>query len=144
MTKLREPLSIHAAVFTVCDYIGWDVAADVCAISESQLRKYTDPATSRDISGKNIIRLDSAFIKAGGDHAPISSAIQAQISLQSGVPEIIDEHIIEIAGELSLEVGEAIDAVLKSDRNHRAKKNAHRELSEVLEVVLKAIKKIGR
>ena len=138
MTKSRKPTSIHAAIFTICEYIGWDYASDVCRgengnpLSTSQLRKYTDPDDGREISGINGARLDIAYYKKGGNSFPFSEAIQAKILRECEI-ENCDDSLAEMIGAFALEGGQAIAAVL--DKTKRIQEKS-KEVGEAVEAAL--------
>ncbi len=138
MTKIRKPTSIHAAIFTICEFIGWDYASDVCRsesgqpLSTSQIRKYTDPDDPREISAINGARLDIAYYKKGGVGFPFSEAIQAKILRECEIDNC-DDSLAEMIGNFALEGGQAMAAVLdKTKRQHEKSK----EVGEAVEAAL--------
>lgn len=113
MTKLRVPLTAHAALLEIVKVLGYDGCAEVSGIKEWALRKMSDPDTGREISLRAAMRLDAAYRREGGNGAPLFEAYAAFLDLDQAEPES-PEHIMLLSGEVSKEVGEAVAAALAS------------------------------
>jgi hypothetical protein len=74
MTKRRDPLTFHRALTVIAGRIGWDKCAMIVGRSERLVRMWSDPDADSEISIIDALRLDKAFLAAGGDHAPSTAS----------------------------------------------------------------------
>lgn len=111
MTKLRTPLTPHAALLEIVKVLGFDGCAEVSGINHWALRKMSDPDAGREISLRAAMRLDAAYRREGGNGAPLFESYAAFLDLDQTEPEN-PEQLMLLSGEVSKEVGEAISAAL--------------------------------
>ncbi|WP_394652355.1 hypothetical protein [uncultured Sphingomonas sp.] len=72
MTKVRAAGTIEDALFRVLGHIGVDRAAEeVLGISGDYLRRLSDPDSRYRLTVEDAIKLDLAYLAAGGGAAPI-------------------------------------------------------------------------
>lgn len=112
MTKVRKPLTQHAAMYEVGTLLGWDTAADIVNMSESMTRKLADPATGRELKFRDAIRLDIAFREAGGNSSPFLECFAARVGFDGDAIDPLQACIIKSSGDAARETGEALSAAM--------------------------------
>lgn len=125
MTKLRPPLTPYRALTEIAAQLGWDGCGSVLGKSESLMRKWGDPDAEREISFQDAIRLDAAYLRAGGGRAPLLECYAARLDLDADERED-QEQLLAATSKAAKEAGEAVGAALdaaakSSDPAMRAK-----------------------
>ena len=130
--KPRRALTPYRALHEIADLLGWDGCAAVLDKSESTVRKWADPDTEREISLQAAIRLDAAYMRAGGKCAPLFECYAARLDLAADQDN--DQAVImEAVSTAAKETGEAIAAVIDSvgrSKDHAAVARALIETEE--------------
>lgn len=111
MTKPRKALTPYRALSKIADELGWDGCAALLEKSETTLRKWGDPDAEREMSLQAAIRLDAAYIRAGGTSAPLFECYAARLDLAAH-HEVDRTHLLEATGKAAKETGEAVAAAL--------------------------------
>ncbi|WP_298165368.1 hypothetical protein [Novosphingobium sp.] len=144
MTKRREPLTFHRALTVIAARIGWDKCAMLVGRSERLVRMWSDPDADSEISIIDALRLDSAFLASGGDHAPFHQVFTLQLELATRDATCPDLAIA--AGRAARESGEAISALIDAaTTNDPAKRRtARREAEEAIEALTDGIAALDR
>jgi hypothetical protein len=88
MTKRRDPLTFHRALTVIAGRIGWDKCAMIVGRSERLVRMWSDPDADSEISIIDALRLDKAFLAAGGDHAPLHRVYSFQVDLEAAAGDL--------------------------------------------------------
>lgn len=148
MTKLRDPLSVEAAICAVADVIGWGALAKVCNVSDRAARNWADPEVPTSITVANAMKLDLEFLAAGGASTPITGAIHGRMQLAcraaqqataaSDALRPLSARIVRLNGE----VGAALIAAT-SDDDWPARRAARRALEASVAEMLAAISILG-
>ena len=113
VTKPRKALTPYKALAKIADLLGWDGCAAVLDKSESILRKWGDPDAEREMSLQAAIRLDAAYMRAGGGSAPLFECYAARLDLDAhDGPE--KTHLLKATGSAAKETGEAVAAALEA------------------------------
>lgn len=83
MTKLRPPLSVHAAIARVVGQLArdYDEAAEITDCKPGTIRAYGDPDRREEIPVTHAIALDLAYMASGGEGAPIFEAYAHKLEL---------------------------------------------------------------
>ena len=111
--KTRRALTPYRALHEIADLLGWDGCASVLGKSESLVRKWADPDTEREISYQAAIRLDAAYMRAGGKSAPLFECYAARLDLSNDEDED-RAGTMEAVSAAAKEAGEAIAAAIDS------------------------------
>jgi hypothetical protein len=112
MTKVRLPLTPHAALCEVVKVLGYDGCAEVTGKKEWSLRKMSDPDTGREISLRDAMRLDAAYRRAGGSGSPFFECYAGFLGIDEAEQPESPMHLMTLSGEVSKEVGEAVAAAI--------------------------------
>lgn len=135
MTKLRPPLSIHNAITRVAGLIGWDACARAVDQAERTVRNWSDPDTSADIPLWAAIKLDAAFIAAGGEGRPIHDCYQNLLEIAVADACGDTDALAEQAAVAAKESGEAVAALVRASRRGASRADrviAARETEEAI------------
>lgn len=130
--KPREPLTHYAAILQIISVLGWDGAADAIAKDETAVRKYSDPQAARAISFPDAVRLEVAYINAGGIGTPFKTVLEARIRAATENKIISVGSFQEILSNLIRENGEALAAIVLADQSPRARRDALKEIDEAV------------
>jgi hypothetical protein len=114
MTKLRLPLTPYRALAQIADLLGWDGCAAVLCKSESAVRKWADPDIEREISLRDAMRLDAAYLRAGGGRAPLYEVYGLRLNIRELSPATSQAELIAATGDAARESGEAVAAALRA------------------------------
>ncbi len=143
MTKPRPPLTAHRAMGRIADFIGWDVCADIIDKSESMTRKLGDPDTGREISLRDAIRLDTAYLKAGGAEAPFFECFAARLGIAAAEPSGRTQ-LLEATSRAAKETGEAVGAALDAAtcESPASQRRAIKEAEEAVEAMVSLLRRL--
>ena len=148
MTKRRDPLTPYRALCDVEELLGWDGIAGVTRKAISYLRKLSDPDAGRAITVQDAIRLDAAFLRAGGIGTPFLEAHTAQIELL--VTEADPVPVSPLLSAISIaakEIGEAVAAAIdlaSHAEDPKARQTAVKEAEEGVAAMLALLTTIKR
>ncbi|MBX9661905.1 hypothetical protein [Novosphingobium sp.] len=144
MTKRREPLTFHRALTVIAARIGWDKCAMLVGRSERLVRMWSDPDADSEISIIDALRLDGAFIAAGGDHGPFHRVFTTQLELAARDGTSAD--LAFAAANAARESGEAISALIEAAtcRDPAKRRAARREAEEAIEALTDGIAALDR
>jgi hypothetical protein len=135
VTKLRTPLSFEAALAQVAGEIGWPRSARICGYAESTVRNWSDPDTTAAISIESALRLDAAFIAAGGDSAPFFACYAARLKQEAEAVFSADK-LLRCGAAAAKESGEAISAIFDAARPGAGRHEREQAAREVEESIL--------
>lgn len=145
MTKVRPPVTFQHAVTRIAGRLGWDVAAAAVSKAERTVRNWSDPDTGALPTVDDAMRLDAAFLAAGGGDAPLH-AVYAQM-LDRGAQGAADpEAITASAAQAAKEAGEAVSALVLAARpgaSQRDRAVAEHETSQAIEAFTGVLTKLG-
>jgi hypothetical protein len=116
MTKLRDPHTFENAMAIVAGKLGWRKVADICHRAENTVRNWSDPDTSAAVTLDAALQLDAEYQAAGGDGAPFHQCYSTRLEAAIIAATPCREAIIDGAGSLAKESGEAIAAALIAAR----------------------------
>lgn len=144
MTKRREPLTFHRALTVIAARIGWDKCAMLVGRSERLVRMWSDPDADSEISIIDALRLDAAYLAAGGDHGPFHRVFTTQLELASRDGACAD--LARAAATAARESGEAISALIEAATTSDPAKRraARREAEEAIEALTDGIAALDR
>lgn len=141
MTKSRAPLTVENAVFKVLGLIGAERAAEVTGRGSDYVRSLSDPDTRYRVTVEDAIKLDLAFIAAGGDGTPILSTYE--LLLEAGVTAF--GNSAELAARTLAAIkegGEANHALVAATlpgADAVDRRNAKREVEEAIDAFKKTL-----
>ncbi|GMM59892.1 hypothetical protein [Novosphingobium pituita] len=144
MTKRRDPLTFHRALTVIAGRIGWDKCAMIVGRSERLVRMWSDPDADSEISIIDALRLDKAFLAAGGDHAPLHRVYSFQVDLETAAGDLC---MTRAAASVAKESGEAVAALLDAALNPddaQALRRARKEGEEALAALTDGLAALGR
>ena len=132
MTKIREPLTYHAALTTIAARIGWDRCGALCGVTARAVRNWSDPDCETEIRLIDAERLDRAFIAAGGDHAPFHRlyALRLELAMRGAKADLIS-----LTADIAKENGEAVAALLDASAAGNCVNTVRRARKEVQEAI---------
>ncbi|NKJ40799.1 hypothetical protein [Novosphingobium sp. SG720] len=144
MTKRRDPLTVHQALTVIAARIGWDKCGMLVGRSGRLVRMWSDPDADSEISILDAMRLDRAFIEAGGDHAPILRvySFQLDIAASEGATDMT-----RAAAAAAKESGEAVAALLDAalhPQDPGALRRARKEGEEALAAITDGLAALDR
>lgn len=112
MTKRREPFTVHRALTTVASRLGWDGCAAICGVGERTMRYWSDPDAQTEIRLIDAMRLDRAFIEAGGDHAPFHQCYSLRLDMDALEGAAPVTSLSTLVAASAKETGEAVSALI--------------------------------
>lgn len=137
MTKPRDAMSWERPISVIGAAIGWDAAAAAVSahrgrpLSASAVRNWTDDGRSALPTVQDALALDLAFIAAGGDHAPILSAMAAHVGI--ALQAAPSANLVLVAADIADETGDAVSAVLKASQPGATRGQVEIAKTELLE-----------
>lgn len=135
MTKLRDPISFELALSNIARVIGFDGCATVLGLSESAVRKMSDPDIEREICIRNARRLDAAYRRGGGAGAPMLEVYAFQLDIGGSEQVAPADAILAAIGATAKEYGEAAAAALNAVKNGVCPPSQIAALREIEEAV---------
>jgi hypothetical protein len=135
MTKVRPPLTIPNAITRVAGLIGWDAAAGAVDMIERTVRNWSDPDTPAEIPVWAAIRLDAAYIAAGGDGAPILQCYENLLDIAQAHACADSDALAEQTAVAAKESGDAVAALVRASRRGASRTDraiAARETEEAI------------
>ena len=140
MTKARAPLSIDAALARIAGHLpgGYAEMAMLTCRAIRTVRNWGDPDTAESIPFDCAIRLDTAYIAAGGDCAPLFEAYQIQLELAQMERFACNIALARHTAEVIREGGEAHSALVRAtlpDATRADRAQAQRECAEALDIL---------
>lgn len=144
MTKRREPLTFHRALTVIAARIGWDKCAMLVGRGERLVRLWSDPEADSEISIIDALRLDKAFMAAGGDHGPFHQVFTVQLELAAR--DGVNEDLAIAAGKAAKESGEAVNALIEAaaSSDPARLRAARKEAEEAIEALTGGIAALDR
>lgn len=146
MTKARAPLTPYRSLSQIADLLGWDGCAAVLGKSEWSVRKWADPDAEREISLQDAIRLDAAFMRAGGERAPLFECYAARLDLAGADDEDDEAQLLAATSIAAKEAGEAVSAALDAaaSKDKAARLRAKKEAGEAIEALQSLFHRLKR
>jgi hypothetical protein len=133
MTKVRLPLTPYRALARIAELLGWDGCASVLGNSEWTVRKWSDPDAEREISFQDAMRLDAAFMRAGGEGAPLYECYAARIDLLARDDGSDSSKLLAAASRAAKELAEAVSASIDAAAQGGNKALCRRAITEAEE-----------
>lgn len=136
MTKVRDPLSAHAALASVLDRIGWTAAIAATGRKERSIRKWSEPDVEPGVPLEQALQLDLAYIAAtGAAVAPFEAyyALQLRLARANAQAAAASQH--ERLAVAHMEVGQAFAAhalACQPGAGERELRDADRETAEAI------------
>ncbi|MEH3040075.1 MAG: hypothetical protein PGN21_08420 [Sphingomonas paucimobilis] len=147
MTLLRTPDTAAAAVKTICDYIGWRAAKVASGANTiSAVKGWANERTTSCPSWAQALGLDTAYIAAGGAHAPLLDAYAALLDFSIGEHNACRRALATKLAETAREYGDAIAATTLLTQPGHSENDTLRALIEIDQAqgVLAALKRLVR
>lgn len=145
MTKRRVPASFQDAVATIGGFLTYPVAAEVVGKAERTVRNWSDPDTGALPTIEDSIRLDAAFVAAGGGDPPMLAAYAMR--LERSALATADASAIAASMKLAAkEGGEALAALVDASQpgaDRLTRQLAAREALEASEAFRTAAQQLG-
>ena len=145
MTKVRAPASFEDAVTRVAGRLSWDGASQAVGKAERTVRNWSDPDTGAQPTIQDALRLDAAYLNAGGDDAPMMAVYRFMLE-RMAQPAISPEELAQSAAEAAREAGEFTAAMMMASQPgacSRARDTAVREGLEAAAAITATVKKLG-
>ncbi|ATC34146.1 hypothetical protein CA606_18415 [Caulobacter vibrioides] len=144
MTKRRVPASFQDAVATIGGFLTYPVAAEAVGKAERTVRNWSDPDTGALPTIEDAVRLDAAFIAAGGGDPPMLAAYAMRLERAS----MASAGAAEVAASMKAAVREGNEAVnamfdaLERGGDRLAREVAAREALEAADAFKSAAQKL--
>jgi len=135
VTKLRAPLTFENALTKVAADIGWARVAEIVGQAERTVRNWSEPDTTASISLEAALKLDVAYVAAGGEDPPFARCYATRLNLESLAACPGREELLASAARAAKEAGEAVAASLTASHPRAGRPDyaiAERELEEAL------------
>lgn len=135
VTIPRKPTTFALALHDIAGVLGWDGCAEVLGKSESHVRKLGAPDTEREISLRDAVRLDKAYLLAGGEGCPLLECYALKVGMQMPVRQISASTLLAGASKAAKESGEAVAAAIEAAgdmSDPKARTRAAREIEEAI------------
>lgn len=146
MTIPRKPVTFARAMEEIASLLGWDGCGEVLDKSESQVRKLGAPGTDREISLRDAVRLDTAYIAAGGEGAPLLECYALKLNLRVAKQQDDVSCMLTGAAKAAKESGEAVAAAIdlagRVD-DPKARLNACREIEEAITELTRLLARVA-
>lgn len=145
MTRLRQPLTFARALTRIADLLGWDGCAAACGKSESLLRKLGAPDTERTISLQDALRLDGAYLRAGGNEPPLLQCYTLLLDISTGGRDDGDS-LLNATSQAAHESGEALAASIRAatgQSQSRDTATAFGEVEQAIDALQAVLRKLG-
>lgn len=114
MTKMRAPVSFSLAITTICGRIGWTAAAKVTGRSIRTVRHWSESDRHGTPTLDQALKLDRAFVEAGGDHGPILSSYALQLDIAMVDAVACRAALAEDVALFSREAGDAVSRCIQA------------------------------
>lgn len=149
MTKDRAPISIDGALARIAGLLpgGWAEMARITDYNERSVRSWGDVDREEQINLPAAIKLDLAYLAAGGQEKPLYETYGYQLGLSMRERFADQFDILRLAADVVREVGEAQTALLEAclpDASQADRRVAQREILEALDVLKKALINLDR
>jgi hypothetical protein len=147
MTKAREPMSFHDAITKVVGLLGWAGAADAAGKSERTVRNWSDPDTAQQPTIEEALRLDAAFVAAGGTEPPILTAYSLRLDVATATvadPRAIAASMKTAAREAAEAMGAMGEVLAQPNADPLILAAAQRECMEAGEAFVAAARRLGK
>lgn len=149
MTKDRAPISIDGALARIAGLLpgGWAEMARITDYNERTVRSWGDVDRDEQINLPAAIKLDLAYLAAGGQEKPLYETYGYQLGLSMRERFADQFDILRLAADVVREVGEAQTALLEAslpDATQVDRREAQREILEAMEVMKRAMLELER
>lgn len=145
MTKARCPSSFADAVTRVAGRLGWDGTAQAVGKAERTVRNWSDPDTGAQPTIDDALRLDAAYLEAGGGEPPMLAVYQ--LRLERAVAPVADTaELTASAAMAAREAGEftaAMMAAAQPGASRLDRQIAVREGIEAAAAITATVQKLG-
>lgn len=145
MTKVRAPASFEDAVTRVAGRLSWDGASQAVGKAERTVRNWSDPDTGAQPTIQDALRLDAAYLTAGGEEAPMMAVYRFMLE-RMAEPAISPEELAQSAADAAREAGEFTAAMMMASQPgacRSARDIALREGLEAAAAITATVKKLG-
>lgn len=145
MTKVRPPVSFADAVTRIAGRIGWDGAAQAVGKAERTVRNWSDPDTGALPTIEDALRLDAAYLAAGGAEAPIAAVFLFRLDREAAV-RADPEQLMAATATAAREAGEAVSALVVASQpgaSPQARAVAQKEIAEAIEALKETQHRLG-
>lgn len=145
MTKVRCPASFADAVTRVAGRLGWDGASQAVGKAERTVRNWSDPDTGAVPTIDDALRLDAAYLAAGGGEPPLLSVFQLRLGWADG-PAADAAELAAAAATAAREAGEfsaAMMAAAQPGASRIDRQIAVREGLEAAAAITATVQKLG-
>ncbi|WP_019517247.1 hypothetical protein [Sphingomonas sp. Mn802worker] len=146
MTIEREPGTFEHAVKVIMDHLGTDGVARFAeqnGWSVSLVEKWSLPTVDRCPNVHQALALDTAYIMAGGEGAPMHEAHEALLTREVGESVACRRALAATIAEASAEMGDATAAAIMLTQPGASPHQIHRAMREA-EQALGAVGRLRR
>jgi hypothetical protein len=133
VTKLRTPHTWADAATRVAGLLGYAEAGRVVERAERTIYEWANPESDTRPTLEQMLALDAAYITAGGEGAPFLDAHAHQLELVVSSAAADCRELIDEAGEVARECGEAVAAALAVTAGNASPIVVHRALAQASE-----------
>ncbi|EIZ77792.1 hypothetical protein WSK_3803 [Novosphingobium sp. Rr 2-17] len=144
MTKVRAPLSFSLAITTVAGLIGWQAAAKITRRSVRTVRHWSESDRKGTPTLDQAIALDQAYMRAGGDHAPIRAAYELQLGVALADVIACRAALAQDIALATRESGEALSHCIEAMQPGASPATIHRAIAETQDVDALLPRLLGR
>lgn len=114
MTKLRPPVSPEQALTQIAALLTFKRAGEIVGQEERTVRNWSDPDTPAEISYRNALKLDAAFLAAGGGFAPFRETYLQLLEDATAEACADVRRLAEHAATIAKEAGDAVAATIRA------------------------------
>ncbi|HEX8300396.1 hypothetical protein [Sphingomonas sp.] len=133
MTLARDPLTFPEAVTRIAEHLGYAAAARAVGKSERLIRKWAHPASRAYPTLSQSLWLDTAFMGAGGDGAPLLETYARLFDLEAGTTMASHLSLASAVAVAAREHGEAIDHAIRASLPTATERDVQRAIGSTEE-----------
>lgn len=133
MTLARDPLTFPEAVTRIAEHLGYDVAGRAVGKSASLIRKWGRPGARAYPTLFQSLWLDTAYMGAGGDAAPLLETYARLFDIEAGTTIACNLSLATAVAVASREHGEAIDHAIRASLPGATERDVQRAIGSTEE-----------
>lgn len=142
MTTPCEPLTFAGPITYLTDAIGIDVAGDAVGPGRCQIYKWRNSNNQAVPNLLQAFALDAAYLRAGGDHAPILGTYIRL--LEQDMQEVCRTDLAELVALMSVENGEALSHCIMATAPNATAATIKKAIAETEQVDVVTTRMLGR
>ncbi len=133
MTNLRAPLTFAMAMTRIGGLLDFDDAARIVGRSNRCVRSWSEPGGTKRPTVEQALKLDAAYLAAGGDSAPFLDAFAFQLQVRRARHAACQRALVTEIAQVAQECGDAVAASLELTASGASPRTVHRAVAEAEE-----------